>query len=403
MKIRYVIVLALAIIVVLALTLFLVSKYIQPVLPRDLNADLLLFVVTLGAAAAFLAALKDVIELVERVIGRLAPLHLKKGDTSDGVSSTIREVGLEVGTTVAYEEFYSEEEFLRVSFGQEKPIYHVALLLNTQGLKRSALRFIHQGDFHISHPVFSELEEKVAARLRYNETRLRIARIAFSETPVEILCERASYSQVLITNHSEELTFDGKSLREVFAPSIRGKLCPLEDSLAANPAGCNCLLETRDNYFIIQKRSDLVETNISLYTPSVSGGTEYARPFPVGLLDPFLQLFLEMSEELGVGKNDLSCEPFLLAISRDVQRNGLPEFFFYARLKSNFSEVQSEIGKRRGRDSWEHRGVFCLPSREADILHYISEQQSSAALKANLAYYLKLRGVVQEWLGESEG
>ena len=259
---------------------------------------------------------------------------------------------------------------------------------------------MHQGDFQIAHPIFSELEQRITARLDYNETRLRVAKIVFKEAPLfgkpslHIYCQRATYSRVLVTNHSDELVFNGQSLRDVFAPSLNGKLPPLENSLAANPAGCNCLLETNDNYFVIQIRSDLVETNKLQYTPSVSGGTEYSRPFPLGNLDPFLQIFLEMSEEIGLEKDHLVGEPMLLAISRDVQRNGLPEFFFYARLRLDYNQAQAEIKKKRGSGSWEHTGVFALPSQETEMTRYMMDQQSSLALKANLTYYTKLREVV---------
>jgi hypothetical protein len=339
------------------------------------------------------------------IVGALRSRSARSKEVTEtvGISPLLKEVGFEGIRPMNYEEYYSKEEFLTVSSHPESPIYHVELFRNSKGLDRSRFKFEYGGDFHIAHPIFAQLEVEVADRLKYNETRLRVAKINLkpslflSQPSLEIHCQKATYSQVLVTNHSDELVFDGEILRDVFAPSVDGRLPPLEDSLAANPAGCNCLLETSDNYFVIQRRSDKVETSRLLYTSAVSGGTEYSRPHPQGNLDPFSQLLSEMAEEIGLGRDSLMCDPMLLAISRDVQRNGLPEFFFYARLQIGFDEVERGMMRIKPRDAWEHRGIFPLRAEETDVLDYVMSQESSVALRANLAYYLELIDVVREW------
>lgn len=72
MKARYLILVALTFTAGLALILFLVSKLLQPVLPQNANSDLLLAAAAIVGAATFLAALKDITELVERMTGRSA-------------------------------------------------------------------------------------------------------------------------------------------------------------------------------------------------------------------------------------------------------------------------------------------------------------------------------------------
>jgi len=310
--------------------------------------------------------------------------------------SRMEEAGFNKIEPVDYREYYSKEQFLQAP-SQQGLIYHVELFRNAEGLDKDKFKFVHHGSFHLSHPIYAELEGRVADKLDTNETRLRVAKIGLSEVPLKIHCQKATYSQVLVTNHSDELAFRGQSLRDVFAPSIDGKLPSLEDSLAANPAGCNCLLETDDNFLIIQRRSSKVETNKFQHTPSVSGGTEYSRHYPPGKLDPFYQLGYEMWEEISLGGDLLVCHPMLLAISRDVQRNGLPEFFFYARLRLSYEQVQEEVKKHRGPHFWEHRGIFPLRAEESEVIRYIVDKQSSLALKANLTYYFDLLDVVREW------
>ncbi len=63
MKLRHILAITLTLIATLALLLFLISKYIQPRLSPSVNSDLLLGTAAIVGAAAFLAALKDIIEL----------------------------------------------------------------------------------------------------------------------------------------------------------------------------------------------------------------------------------------------------------------------------------------------------------------------------------------------------
>lgn len=67
MNLRRIVLAALMLILAVALALFLISKYASPALPRSVNSDVLLWGVVISAAAAFLAAFKDVLELVERL------------------------------------------------------------------------------------------------------------------------------------------------------------------------------------------------------------------------------------------------------------------------------------------------------------------------------------------------
>lgn len=67
MKLRHILAITLTLIATLALLLFLISKYIQPRLSPSVNSDLLLGTAAIVGAAAFLAALKDIIELIERL------------------------------------------------------------------------------------------------------------------------------------------------------------------------------------------------------------------------------------------------------------------------------------------------------------------------------------------------
>jgi len=64
MNLRRTALLGLSIIFLLATILYIVSKYIQPSLQRSLNTDLVLAGMAIVGAATFLAALKDIIELI---------------------------------------------------------------------------------------------------------------------------------------------------------------------------------------------------------------------------------------------------------------------------------------------------------------------------------------------------
>lgn len=70
MGLRKIVIIALALIFVLAMALFAISKYAPVLLPAGINSDLYLIGAVIAAAAAFLSATKDVIELVDRVANR---------------------------------------------------------------------------------------------------------------------------------------------------------------------------------------------------------------------------------------------------------------------------------------------------------------------------------------------
>jgi DNA polymerase III delta prime subunit len=75
MRFRHVLLVALVLIFVLALVLFLVSKYAPFILPQDLSSDLLLWGVVITAVATFVAAIKDVVELVEKAASSESRAH----------------------------------------------------------------------------------------------------------------------------------------------------------------------------------------------------------------------------------------------------------------------------------------------------------------------------------------
>jgi len=75
MRFRHVLLVALALVFVLALVLFLVSKYVPFILPQDLSSDLLLWGVVITAVATFVAAIKDVVELVEKAASSESRAH----------------------------------------------------------------------------------------------------------------------------------------------------------------------------------------------------------------------------------------------------------------------------------------------------------------------------------------
>jgi len=81
MKPRYILIIALALLSFLSLGLFIVSKYVQPLLYPEINSDLILAVAAILGAATFLSALRDIIELVERFGGEGKKPHI---DISDG-------------------------------------------------------------------------------------------------------------------------------------------------------------------------------------------------------------------------------------------------------------------------------------------------------------------------------
>jgi heme/copper-type cytochrome/quinol oxidase subunit 1 len=66
MRFRRILVIALIMVFVLALALFLASRYTPLVLPQGASSDLLLWGAVIAGAVAFLSGIKDVIELVEK-------------------------------------------------------------------------------------------------------------------------------------------------------------------------------------------------------------------------------------------------------------------------------------------------------------------------------------------------
>jgi hypothetical protein len=67
MKTRYLVALSLFIIAILTCVVFLVSSYVQPLLPTDVNSTLLLWIAALLGVLGVLSLFKDVVELAERL------------------------------------------------------------------------------------------------------------------------------------------------------------------------------------------------------------------------------------------------------------------------------------------------------------------------------------------------
>jgi len=72
---RRVILIALTLVFVLALILYFISKHVPRILPQGISSDILLLGVLVTAAATFIAAIKDVIELVEKAVGSKPSAH----------------------------------------------------------------------------------------------------------------------------------------------------------------------------------------------------------------------------------------------------------------------------------------------------------------------------------------
>lgn len=73
MKSRRLILVASIMVAVLAAVLFLVSKYVQPILPPPVSLDIVLIGFAISAAVAFLAGLNEIIELVQKLTGHRFP------------------------------------------------------------------------------------------------------------------------------------------------------------------------------------------------------------------------------------------------------------------------------------------------------------------------------------------
>ncbi len=69
MKLRFVFAIAIGLIGLLALISLIFSQVIQPFLPANINNTVLIFIAATGGAMVFLALIKDIIELAEKLFG----------------------------------------------------------------------------------------------------------------------------------------------------------------------------------------------------------------------------------------------------------------------------------------------------------------------------------------------
>lgn len=76
MRLRYVIGISLILLLVLSVAVYLANRYVS-VLPASLNTEVFLWVAAFSGVAAFLSQLKNVIELVEKIIGKRTSLPRK--------------------------------------------------------------------------------------------------------------------------------------------------------------------------------------------------------------------------------------------------------------------------------------------------------------------------------------
>ncbi len=72
MKFRFIFALAIGLIVLIAFSSLLLNRYIQPLLPGSVNDSFLIFISAIGSAMVFLALLKDILELADRLFGNIA-------------------------------------------------------------------------------------------------------------------------------------------------------------------------------------------------------------------------------------------------------------------------------------------------------------------------------------------
>lgn len=70
MKLRYIVIISLFLLTILTLAVLLISKYVQPILPPNINTSFLLAISITSGIVSFLAAFKDIIELIEKFFGR---------------------------------------------------------------------------------------------------------------------------------------------------------------------------------------------------------------------------------------------------------------------------------------------------------------------------------------------
>ena len=125
MKARYLVALALLIISILACLAFLVSYFIQPSLPANINSTLLLLITAFTGAVLILAGFKDVVELVEKFLPKRRTEH--HSNTND--KTTLLESSISQTLTIK-------------AFHQTQPVppYTVEMLLALGNLQSAVMQ-----------------------------------------------------------------------------------------------------------------------------------------------------------------------------------------------------------------------------------------------------------------------
>jgi hypothetical protein len=259
-------------------------------------------------------------------------------------------------------------------------IPHVELFSFPEGLTEAQARATVDRDsagnpVEYRNPVPEELSRRVIDLWgrKYHDNRVaRVASLKVSKHKngprLDIVLQTGWYSQYLVSNllcdtYVPELGTTVRAFMEKDAPAQS-----VNPGLAANPGGVTVVAQTADRRLLLVKNRGTNATAPHKICASTSGTIDL-RHLSDGKAAPFDAIRDEIYEELHVEQIHIK-DLRLLGVTRDMSRNGIAEFQFFAQLSITEAEVRryyTKANKELSKQVLETTREL-LPSVEPDAL-----------------------------------
>lgn len=175
--------------------------------------------------------------------------------------------------------------------------------------------------------------------------------------------QRLDFDDISVTNLSPEIFIESWhcTVREMFEPGP--SLKEFNEATHPNQIGIGTLLITKDNYLILQERSNktfVTHESQKGLTISAVGFLKFKKNYLMnGIPCPFKGVRAQLLEELGI-PSDWIVENTMIGGSRSLENMGSLSLRFVTRIDRNLKEVKENWIQNPPADAWEYDKFFTV-------------------------------------------
>ena len=211
----------------------------------------------------------------------------------------------------------------------------------------------------------------------FNSLTMRLDKLEENENNgITMFFSYSDYFSHMITNNSPDFQIDNTSIRELTEPGP--VFSPLACSRCSNHLGVSVMIETSDGKLVSQLRNGKVSSYKNVFGPSASGALNADICLSMGKVNLEMAIMKEIEEELFLSE---SLKLFYLGTTREFQRSGKPESFFYAKSTKSSNEIQSLF---EGKVSEESSCLFF-----SDLSHLICKWSELSVPLRTALYFIE--------------